>query len=108
MEKAEADSNFWIITNAVKTFYAKHKELPLPGSVPDMKAHSDVYIRLQNIYKSKARRDAVEVKRYVESHPRGREIDFQEIESYCKNAAFIKLIRSTPSEPGKLKALVGM
>ena len=101
----EADTNFWIITNAVKEFYAQHKVLPLPGSVPDMKAQSEVYVRLQNIYKTKARQDVAEVRKMVEAHPRGRQIDLQEIESYCKNAAFIKLIRNTESNSVDLKAL---
>ena len=53
--------NFWIIAAALKEFYAKHAVLPLPGSVPDMKAKSADYISLQNIYKSKASRDIKEV-----------------------------------------------
>lgn len=72
-----------------------------------MKAQSEVYVRLQNIYKAKARQDVAEVKRLVELHPRGAEVDHQEIETYCKNAAFIKLIRSTESSSHNLKALAG-
>lgn len=106
--KIEANSNFWIITEAVKKFYEQHKELPLPGSVPDMKAQSEVYVKLQNIYKAKARKDIAEVKKAVEAHPRGHEVDSQEIETYCKNAAFIKLVRSTESESIDIKALAGM
>jgi NEDD8-activating enzyme E1 regulatory subunit len=108
LAKTEAESSFWIITNAVKQFYAQHKALPLPGSVPDMKAQSEVYVRLQSIYKAKARQDAAEVRRYVEAHSRGEEVDIQEIETYCKNAPFIKLIRSAQSKSENLKALVGM
>ena len=106
--KTEAESSFWIITGAVKQFYAQHKALPLLGSVPDMKAQSEVYVRLQNIYKSKARRDVAEVRRYVEAYSRGKEVDIHEIETYCKNAPFIKLIRSTQSTLENLKALPGM
>ena len=103
----EANTNFWIITDAVKKFYARHNALPLPGSVPDMKAQSVVYVRLQNIYKTKARQDMAEVRATVETHPRGHEIDSQEIETYCKNAAFIKLIRSNQSSSVDLKAIAG-
>lgn len=106
--KTEAESSFWIITNAVKQFYTQHKALPLLGSVPDMKAQSEVYVQLQNIYKAKARRDAAEVRRYVEAHSRGEEVAIQEIETYCKNAPFVKLIRSTQSTSENLKTLVGM
>ena len=87
------NSNFWVIVDAIKTFYARHNALPLPGSVPDMKAQSTVYVQLQNIYKAKARKDAAEVFRTVGAHPKGSEIDAAEVESFCKNAAFVKLIR---------------
>lgn len=60
-----------------------------------MKAESDVYVRLQNIYKSKARKDVAEVLEMVQAHPYGRTIDKAEVETFCKNAAFIKLVRST-------------
>jgi amyloid beta precursor protein binding protein 1 len=81
----------------VKTFYEKHKALPLPGSVPDMKAQSTVYVRLQNIYKAKARQDVAEVLDTVKNHTRGIDIDASEVENFCKNAAFIKLIRNVDS-----------
>jgi amyloid beta precursor protein binding protein 1 len=100
--QTEENSSFWIITDAIKKFYVEHNALPLPGSVPDMKAQSDVYVRLQNIYKSKARKDLTEVVKTVRTHPRGNMIDIQEVEAYCRNAAFVKLIRSGPVD---LKAL---
>lgn len=105
--KVEANSSFWIITDAVKKFYAQNKVLPLPGSIPDMKAQSEVYIRLQNVYKAKARKDVAEVERLVKFHPQGCEVDVQEIEAYCKNAAFVKLIRRAEPTPNNLKALAG-
>ncbi|KAI9745617.1 MAG: hypothetical protein M1818_001151 [Claussenomyces sp. TS43310] len=106
-EPAEAVSSFWVITNAVKLFYAKHKALPLSGSVPDMKAQSSTYVKLQGLYKKKAREDVAEVFESVRSHPQGSEITSEEVEAYCKNAAFIKLIRGSVSEPETLKALAG-
>jgi NEDD8-activating enzyme E1 regulatory subunit len=72
-----------------------------------MKAQSEVYVRLQNIYKTKARQDVAEVKQIVQSHPHGKKVEDEEIETYCKNAAFIKLIRSTIDNPTDLEALVG-
>lgn len=91
----ESSSNFWIIADAIKQFYQKHNQLPLPGSVPDMKAQSTVYVKLQGIYKSKARRDVAEVLETVRAHPSGKDIDAAEVESFCKNAAFIKLIHGS-------------
>lgn len=60
-----------------------------------MKAQSTVYVQLQNIYKSKARRDVAEVLETVRAHPGGKYIDVAEVESFCKNAAFIKLIHGS-------------
>ncbi|KAH9219675.1 hypothetical protein DL95DRAFT_384280 [Leptodontidium sp. 2 PMI_412] len=90
--EVESSSSFWIIADAIKQFHQKHNQLPLPGSVPDMKAQSTVYVQLQNIYKSKARQDVAEVLETVRAHPGGKDIDVAEVESFCKNAAFIKLI----------------
>lgn len=90
--KSEQKSGFWLIADAVKTFYQKHGSLPLPGNVPDMKAQSKVYIQLQNIYKTKARQDVAEVLRTVEQFPGGQNVDSEEVELFCKNAAFVKLI----------------
>jgi amyloid beta precursor protein binding protein 1 len=107
----ESTSSFWIIADAIKQFYKKHNALPLPGSVPDMKAQSTVYVQLQNIYKAKARQDVAEVLETVRSHLKGKDIDSDEIGNFCKNAAFIKLIRgSEPSEASlaNIKILAGM
>ncbi|KAJ8060592.1 hypothetical protein OCU04_010903 [Sclerotinia nivalis] len=91
----ESESDFWIIADAVKRFYEKHNELPLPGSVPDMKAQSNIYVQLQNIYKAKARQDVQEVLETIRAHSRGKEIKVEDVEVFCKNAAFIKLIRGS-------------
>lgn len=72
-----------------------------------MKAQSDVYIQLQNIYKKKAREDVAEVIKYVRSHPLGPEIDVQEVEAYCKNAAFVKLIRGNDMSSNNIRDLAG-
>lgn len=85
-----------------------HNELPLPGSVPDMKAQSSVYVELQNIYKSKARQDVAEVLETIRLHPRGNEIDVTEVETFCKNSAFVKLIHGPDSTPNSLQEIAGM
>jgi amyloid beta precursor protein binding protein 1 len=92
--------SFWIIASAVKSFYASHGVLPLPGSLPDMKARSADYISLQNIYKAKARKDLAEVVANVRStetrfngSSQSPPISEKEIETFCKNAAHIKVIR---------------
>ncbi|KAH7171533.1 hypothetical protein EDB81DRAFT_837981 [Dactylonectria macrodidyma] len=90
----DAKSNFWIIAGAVKKFHQEHGCLPVPGGLPDMKAQSGVYIKLQNIYKDKARQDVRHVLNYANNAPGGEEIGSPEVELFCKNARFIKLINS--------------
>lgn len=92
--------NFWLIADAVNAFYRKHGVLPLPGSLPDMKAKSADYVTLQNIYKAKARRDVAEATASV------RDIENRvgkvsaapepEIEAFCKNASHVQVVRGTP------------
>jgi NEDD8-activating enzyme E1 regulatory subunit len=92
-------ANFWIIAAAVKSFYEKHRTLPLPGSLPDMKTKSADYINLQNIYKSKARKDVTEVTQWVRANEqalgRTTSIPDGEIEAFCKNASHVKVLEGS-------------
>lgn len=103
----EENSAFWIIADAIRAFYEKHNSLPVPGNVPDMKAESDVYIKLQNIYKAKARQDVDEVLKMVQATPGGRDVDPAEVELFCKNAAFVKLINPSGGAGGGNSDLEG-
>jgi len=73
-----------------------------------MKAQSSIYVQLQNVYKSKARQDVADVLETVRAHPSGTDIDVAEVESFCKNAAFIKLIHGGDSAPASIKTVAGM
>ncbi|KAL4752050.1 hypothetical protein BDW72DRAFT_78096 [Aspergillus terricola var. indicus] len=92
-----ASADFWVIASAVREFYETHQLLPLPGSLPDMKAQSADYVSLQNIYKTKARKDIAEVTdiiRRIESQlGRAARVDDKNIEIFCKNASHIQVIR---------------
>ncbi|KAG7005073.1 NEDD8-activating enzyme E1 regulatory subunit [Physcia stellaris] len=96
----EQTANFWVIAHAVGDFHSRHGVLPLPGTVPDMKAQSADYIQLQNIYKAKARKDLAEVIEKVRSvegeFMKDALIDEREIEAFCKGAASVKLIKGRP------------
>ncbi|KAJ5515968.1 hypothetical protein N7527_007528 [Penicillium freii] len=92
-----SSQDFWVIASAIKTFHASHGVLPLPGSLPDMKAQSADYVSLQNIYKAKARQDVEEVTatvRQLESQLRRQTpaIPDRDIEVFCKNATHIKVV----------------
>ncbi|EON60811.1 hypothetical protein W97_00020 [Coniosporium apollinis CBS 100218] len=95
--------HFWVIAHAVSDFYKAHNALPLPGSIPDMKAQSADYIQLQNVYKTKAREDVAEVtltvRELAKQHGHLAQVDEKEIEAFCKNAAHIKLVRGRPINP---------
>ncbi|KAF3066530.1 NEDD8-activating enzyme E1 regulatory subunit [Daldinia childiae] len=93
----ELQSSFWVIAKAIEAFYNKHGCLPLPGALPDMKAQSTVYVKLQSIYKAKARRDAQEVLETARALPGGKDVDPAEVDLFCKNSRFVKLINATPT-----------
>ncbi|KAF2658731.1 hypothetical protein K491DRAFT_689802 [Lophiostoma macrostomum CBS 122681] len=97
---SKGSASFWVITHAIGLFYTKHGVLPVPGSVPDMKARSADYIELQNVYKSKARKDFAEVLESVRvlerNANRSTPIEEKDVEAFCKNAAHIKLVRGRP------------
>lgn len=93
--EAELRSQFWLIAGAIRQFYEKHGCLPLPGSLPDMKAESKVYVKLQSIYKAKARKDALEVLEIARASPGGENVDATEVDMFCKNASFVKLVNAT-------------
>jgi NEDD8-activating enzyme E1 regulatory subunit len=96
-------AKFWLIANAIKTFYENHSLLPLPGSVPDMKATSEGYLKLQNIYKAKARKDVAEVTASVreleKSLGKTTPIEQIEIEAFCKNASHVRVLTNSNNKP---------
>ncbi len=64
-----------------------------------MKAQSADYIKLQNIYKTKARKDLAEIMdtiRSAEKRLKRSPVNENEVEAFCKGAAFVKLIHGQP------------
>ncbi|KAL5627919.1 hypothetical protein BROUX41_002667 [Berkeleyomyces rouxiae] len=98
-------SSIWTTAAAIKAFYDKHGCLPVPGGIPDMKAQSDVYISLQNIYKTKAKADIEEVLGIARTLPGGEGVTEEEVSVFCKNAAFVKLINPKPAGPSALQKI---
>jgi NEDD8-activating enzyme E1 regulatory subunit len=98
-----SSADFWIIASAIKTFYDTHDVLPLPGSLPDMKATSADYIKMQTIYKSKARADAAEVAqtvREIEARlSRTTPIPESAIDAFCKNASHVRVLTNLEHNP---------
>lgn len=94
--------HFWIVAKAIKTFYDAHGVLPLPGSLPDMKSTSAEYIKLQSIYKAKARSDVAEVAQTVrqieKSLSKATLVEESEVEAFCKNAAYVRVLTNPDGE----------
>lgn len=112
---SSSSTHFWLLLHAVRAF-TRHPSnpshlLPLSGALPDMKATSSAYVTLQKLYKQKAREDLELVKQLLgetlatvgasSSNGKGGEgggsvgIDIreEEIESFVKHAAWLKVIR---------------
>ncbi|KAE8258452.1 hypothetical protein A4X13_0g1688 [Tilletia indica] len=110
-------SNFWLLIRALKSFVEAPTSspsaqpsseatslpgggglLPLPGSLPDMKASSAGYVELQNVYRRKALQDLANFRLHLTSilASVGLEADvipLEEVESFVKHAAYVELIR---------------
>jgi len=61
-----------------------------------MKAQSADYIKLQSIYRAKARKDLAEITDTVRTSELPGAMEEKEIEAFCKNAAFVRLIHGRP------------
>lgn len=73
-----------------------------------MKAKSQVYVQLQTIYKNKARKDAEEVLALAQDLAGDScEVDPAEVELFCKNAAFVKLINAAGATADRLQKVAG-
>ncbi|KAI8326153.1 NEDD8 activating enzyme E1 subunit 1 [Martensiomyces pterosporus] len=100
---AQSDK-FWILAHALRRYVQSvysQGELPLSGTIPDMKADTRSYIALQRIYKQKADQDKAEVSRHVHETLQmiGLPTDYVsagEIDTFCKNAHRLRLLRCTP------------
>ncbi|XP_044275729.1 NEDD8-activating enzyme E1 regulatory subunit [Varanus komodoensis] len=92
--------SFWILARAVKEFVAKEGQgnLPVRGTIPDMIADSGKFIKLQNIYRDKAKKDAEAVANYaaklLQSIGKAPEsISQRDLKLLCSNSAFLRVVR---------------
>jgi len=94
-------ANFWILVNATKQFVEKEGGglLPLMGSIPDMTSDTQTYIALQEVYQKRAQDDIAAVSRYVAANlasvGRSDSISQEEIKLFCKNALYLRLVRTS-------------
>ncbi|XP_021352742.1 NEDD8-activating enzyme E1 regulatory subunit-like isoform X1 [Mizuhopecten yessoensis] len=104
---------FWILVRAIQQFVEGEGKgaLPVRGTIPDMTADSERYIQLQQVYRNQAAEDVAivtnKVHDLVQSLGRGGPtniapppesptdpgISEQDIKLFCKNAAFLRVVR---------------
>ncbi|KAH0503696.1 NEDD8-activating enzyme E1 regulatory subunit [Microtus ochrogaster] len=92
--------SFWILARALKEFVAKEGQgnLPVRGTIPDMIADSSKYIKLQNVYREKAKKDAAAVGNHVANLLQSvgqapESISEKELKLFCNNSAFLRVVR---------------
>uniref|UniRef100_A0A671LLB9 NEDD8-activating enzyme E1 regulatory subunit n=1 Tax=Sinocyclocheilus anshuiensis TaxID=1608454 RepID=A0A671LLB9_9TELE len=92
--------SFWVMAQGVRDFVRNegNGKLPVRGTIPDMIADSDKFIKLQNVYRDKAMKDAAVVSKHVKALLQSvgkppESISEQEIKLFCKNAAFLRVVR---------------
>ncbi|NXT45750.1 ULA1 enzyme, partial [Pluvianellus socialis] len=96
----EQSPSFWILAQAVKEFVANEGQgsLPVRGTIPDMIADSSKFIKLQNVYREKAKKDIAAVRNHaaklLQSLGKAPEaISERELKLFCDNSAFLRVVR---------------
>ncbi|XP_010583546.1 PREDICTED: NEDD8-activating enzyme E1 regulatory subunit [Haliaeetus leucocephalus] len=96
----EQSPSFWILARAVKEFVANEGQgsLPVRGTIPDMIADSNKFIKLQNVYREKAKKDIAAVGNHaaklLQSLGKAPEsISERELKLLCSNSAFLRVVR---------------
>ncbi|XP_042236072.1 NEDD8-activating enzyme E1 regulatory subunit-like [Homarus americanus] len=92
---------FWIMARALHEFVTSEGRgaLPVRGTIPDMTADSEKYIKIQNLYREQAAQDADWVLRRVQElsqqlGPRKIVTSLEsDIKNFCKNAHALRVIK---------------
>lgn len=90
-------NEFWFMARSLKEFvhHDGHGTLPLQGRVPDMFSDTDRYVKLQTIYRHKAREDMEIAKKHLrallEKYSRDPDsISDADFKEFCKNALYAR------------------
>ena len=87
---AGTDQNLRALLGALQSFLDNHDgQPPLHGSIPDMTASTELYVKLQDLYQKQAERDFVELKSYL-SHPVADEV----VKLFCQNVHTIDMLKT--------------
>ncbi|ODQ79646.1 hypothetical protein BABINDRAFT_162022 [Babjeviella inositovora NRRL Y-12698] len=98
----ERNRIFWVLVSALRLFQKEAGTLPLSGVLPDMASDTASYVRLQDIYRAKARLDRLRFKKHVAavllSLEEGGEVSDEVAETFCKNARTLFVARSSNTD----------
>jgi amyloid beta precursor protein binding protein 1 len=90
-------ADFWIVVRALSQFVRDCGKLPLAGALPDMTASTDMYIKLQEIYGSRAEGDFAAITAHVATICKElgvtRTIPAEYIKRFCQNAQYCEVFQ---------------
>jgi amyloid beta precursor protein binding protein 1 len=108
LELSNQSNIFWFIIHAIKLFTQNEGQglLPVRGQLPDMITNTNSYVKLVEMYQQQAKKDCELVHNYLidllKKHNRFSTMTSNEqatlhelVSIYCKNAAFLKVIKTT-------------
>src|SRR5258708_5069724 len=84
---------FFQLLKALKTFTERYSYPPLTSTLPDMKASTDEYVRLQNMYKERSEEEKQLVKAILEEQGGGKGVDETLLANFVRNAHRLKLVK---------------
>ncbi|KAF8624617.1 hypothetical protein AX15_005772 [Amanita polypyramis BW_CC] len=84
---------FFQLLKALKTFTELYNYLPLTSTLPDMKASTDEYVRLQKMYKQRAEEEKQQVKAILDQQGGGKDVNETLLDNFVRNAHRLKLVK---------------
>lgn len=71
---------------ALNQFRAKHSRLPIHGTIPDMTSSTELYVRLQTIYRNQAQRDMDDITSFLPPNV----VSDDDVQKFCANVVRIR------------------
>jgi NEDD8-activating enzyme E1 regulatory subunit len=76
----------------LEKFCDKHGRAPVQGSIPDMTSSTDLYVRLQALYRTQAHEDLEDLRRLT--HNKDVAVDDDDLLTFCQNVFDLDLLRT--------------
>jgi len=92
-----AKSDFWVVARAVSQFVRDCGKLPLAGTLPDMTASTETFVKLQEIYGSRADGDCAAINAHIATIQKElgieTEIPPEYVKRFCQNAQYCEVFQ---------------